>query len=285
MAVNEKLSKYDDAEKIDESIYQSLVGSLIYLTNTVLDIMHAVSICSRFMNEPRKLHFAAAKRIFRYIQRIKKHGIKYIYENNTNLVGFSDSDWACSIDDRKITSGYIFCLGTKQNTIALSSAEVEYISAISAACEAVWLKRILSNLPQKQNTPIAIFNDNMSAISMTKNPVFHSRSKHIEIRHHFIRELTEKGEVEPKFINTNNQLADIFTMTISTEKFIEFRYLMSDKLRGDVERVICHRLIPSPPLIPFLELSHGPSPFYVTPPIKGNHAQILGVHCYFVADE
>ncbi|KAL4204041.1 hypothetical protein AMTRI_Chr01g130220 [Amborella trichopoda] len=248
MAMIEKLSKYDGTEKVDALIYRSLVGSLIYLTNTRPDIVHAVSICSKFMNEPCKLHFVASKRILRYIQGTKKHNIKYIFENNTNLVGFSNSDWVGIIDDRKSTSGYILCQGTKviswssrkQNTMALSSTEAESISTTSVVYEAIWLRRILSNLQQKQNasttifydlqqkqnTSTTIFYDNMSAIIMTKNLIFHNRSKHIEIRHHFIRELTEKGEIEPKFINTNDQLTNIFAKTISTEQFIQFRDLM-----------------------------------------------------------
>ncbi|KNA03723.1 hypothetical protein SOVF_206380 [Spinacia oleracea] len=196
MAPNEKLSKYDGKEKVDASIYRSLVGSLIYLTHTRPDIVHAVSIVSRFMNEPSKAHLAAAKRIL----------------------------W-------KGTSGYVFQLGTKaiswsskkQATVALSSSEGEYIAATSASCEVVWLKRILGDLRQPTEDPTIIYCDNMSAIAMKKNPVFHSRTKHIEIRHHFIRELVEKQEIELQFCKTGEQLADILTKAISTEKFIQFR--------------------------------------------------------------
>ncbi|CAN0920234.1 Retrovirus-related Pol polyprotein from transposon TNT 1-94 [Linum grandiflorum] len=145
MALNEKLQQDDGVKKVDGKIYRSLVGSLIYLTHTRPDICHSVSLISRFMNEPSKLHFAAAKRILRYLQGTKQMGLRYKKEEGSKLTGYTDSDWAGSLDDRKSTSGYIFCLGTKpiswsskkQKTVALSSAEAEYIAATDAACEAV----------------------------------------------------------------------------------------------------------------------------------------------------
>lgn len=182
MAINEKLSKNDGQEKVDASLYQSLVRSLIHLTHTRPDIVHAVSIVSRFMNEPSKAHFTAAKRILRYVKGMKNFRILYKIDEDCSLTGYTDSDWAGCIDDRKITSGYVFQLGSKivswssrkQATVALSSAEAEYATATSAACEAVWLRRILGDLQVNTKEPTTIFIDNMSAIAMTKNPVFHS---------------------------------------------------------------------------------------------------------------
>lgn len=152
-------------------------------------------------------------------------------EQDNNLAGFTDSDWAGSIDDRKSTSGYVFCIGSKiiswsskkQKTIALSSAEAEYIAATDAACEAVWLRRILGDLQQKQMDPTIIYCDNMSAIAMTKNPVFHARTKHIKLRHHFIRSLVGNEEMQLKFVNTNEQLTDGFTKAVSSEKLEQFK--------------------------------------------------------------
>lgn len=207
------------------------MGSLIYLTNTRPDIVYPVSLVSRFMQEPSSLHYSAAKRILRYLKGTKNHCLKYTKEENNRLTGYTDSDWAGSIDDRKSTSGYVFFLGTKpiswssrkQKTVALSSAEAEYVSASDAACEAIWLRRILNDVEQVEKGPTTILCDNMSAIAMTKNPVFHSRTKHIELRHHFIRDLVQDGEVSLKFINTNEQVADIFTKSVSTEKFTKFK--------------------------------------------------------------
>ena len=143
-------------------------------------------------------------------KRHKKLGIKYVKEKDSKLVGYTDSDWAGSVDDHKSSSSYLFCLGTKliswfskkQKTVALSSAEAEYIATTNAACEAVWLRRILSNMQQSEETTTIIHSDNMSTIAITKNPVFHSRTKHIELHHHFIRKLVQE-EIQLKFVNTN----------------------------------------------------------------------------------
>ena len=209
MSLSEKLSKNDGKEKVDESIYRSLVGSLIYLTNTRPDIVYSVSIVSRFMDNPSKAHFAAAKRILRYVNGTKNFGIMYKKEEDNRLKGYTNNDWAGSLDDRKSTSGYIFCLGTKvtswsskkQNVVALSTAKAEYISSIAAACEALWLRRLLQDLQDKQEDATTLFCDNMSAIAMSKNPVFHARSKHIELKYHFIRELVENEDIKLEFCN------------------------------------------------------------------------------------
>ncbi|XP_042441173.1 secreted RxLR effector protein 161-like [Zingiber officinale] len=184
MALNEKLQQEDDNEMADEKLYRSLVGSWIYLTNTRPDIVQPVSVLSRFMSKPSKVHYAAAKRVLRFLQGTMKHGLRYVKESNNDLVGFTDSDWAGSLEDRRSTSAYLFCLGSKviswssrkQNTVALSSAEAEYSAATSAACEAIWLRRIMADLQQKHTCSTTVFCDNMSAIAMTKNPVFHARS-------------------------------------------------------------------------------------------------------------
>ena len=231
MSLNEKLKQDDGAEKADAELYRRLVGSLIYLTNTRPDIIHAVNVVSRFIQEPSKLHHAAAKRILRYLQGSQRQGIKYVKEENNKLVGYFDSDWAGSIDDRKSTSGYIFCLGSKmiswsskkQKSIALSSAEAEYIAATDAACEAVWLRRVLLDLQQPQVQPTIIYCDNMSAIALSKNPVFHAKSKHIELRHHFIRDLVNKEEIILKYVGTNEQAADFLTKAVTIEKFRKFK--------------------------------------------------------------
>lgn len=160
MAMNEKLSKDDGQNKVDATVYRSLVGSLIYLTNSRPDIVHAVSIVSRFMSNPSKAHFAAAKRILRYVKGTKDFGILYEADRDFNLTGYTDSDWAGSTDDRKSTSGYVFLLGNKaiswaskkQTTVALSSAEAEYMAATSAACEATWLRKILQDVQQDSNS-------------------------------------------------------------------------------------------------------------------------------------
>ncbi|KAI3821705.1 hypothetical protein L1987_09277 [Smallanthus sonchifolius] len=148
-----KLSKEDREEQIDPSLYRSLVGSLMYLTNTRPDIMFTVSKISRFMEEPTKTHWEAGKRILRYIKGTLDYGIVYT-EGNRKLVGFSDSDYAGNLDESKSTSGYVFHLGSgviswqskKQKAIALSSTEAEYIALSLAGCQAIWIKGILDEL-------------------------------------------------------------------------------------------------------------------------------------------
>ena len=150
MAINEKLSKNGGQEKVDASLYRSLVRSLIYLTRTRSDIVHAVSIVPRFLSEPSEAHFASTKRIPRYVKGMKNCGVPYKIDEDCSLIGHTDNDWAGCIDGRKSTSGYVFQVGSKivswssrkQATVALSSAEAEYVAATSAACEAVWLRRI-----------------------------------------------------------------------------------------------------------------------------------------------
>ena len=211
MALNENLNSNDGAKKVDENQYRSLVGSLIYLTHTRPNITQAVSMLSRFMHNPSVLHYATSKRVLRYLKGSLKLGLKYGKDSEFTLTGFTNSDWAGSINDRRSTSAYIFCLGKstiswcsrKQNTVALSSTEAEYTSATEAACEGVWLRKLLNDLGRKQEGSTTIYCDNMSAIALTNNPVFHARSKHIDLRHHFIRDLVQKEEIQLEFISTN----------------------------------------------------------------------------------
>ncbi|XP_073300640.1 secreted RxLR effector protein 161-like [Primulina huaijiensis] len=214
-------------QKVEPKIYRSLVGSHIYVTHTRPDISFAIGVVSRFMHDPSKVHFTAAKRILRYLLGTKKLGLHYVKDQDNKLVGFTDSEWAGCKDDRKSTSGYIFCLGSKviawsskkQKTIALSSAKAEYIATTEATCETTWLRRILGDLQQVESQPTKIYCDNMSVVAMTKNPVFHARSKHIELRHHFVRELISKEHIQMEFINTDDQVADFLTKAVTVEKF------------------------------------------------------------------
>ncbi|XP_074299655.1 secreted RxLR effector protein 161-like [Silene latifolia] len=147
MNINEKLKRQDGTEQADGRMYRSLVGGLNYLTHTRPDIAFPVSVVSRYMHNPTRQHFGAAKRILRYVAGTVNFGIWYTKVPNFKLVGFTDSDWAGCIDDRKSTSGNIFSLGSgaitwsskKQETIALSSSEAEYIAATTAARQALWL--------------------------------------------------------------------------------------------------------------------------------------------------
>ncbi|KAL7102039.1 hypothetical protein ACP275_08G094700 [Erythranthe tilingii] len=214
---------------MDSKIYRSLVGSLIYLTSTRPDIVHSVTYVSRYMSEPNKLHFAAAKRILRYLQGTKKQGLKYEKEENNALIG-----------SRIVIGQVIGWSSKKQKTVALSSSEAEYIAAADAACEAVWLRRILSDLQEKQVHVTTIFCGNMSTIAMTKNPIFHARSKHIELRHHFIRDLVDEEEISMKFVNPNDQVADFLTKAVTIEKLEKFKKKLKIMNSEGVLKILIH---------------------------------------------
>ena len=211
LVVSEKLSKDDGASRVDSSLYRSLIGSLLYLTATRPDIMFAATLPSRFMQNPSQIHFGAAKRILRYLQGTLDYGICYKAGENLNLIVYSDSDWAGSVDDMKSTSGYAFLLGTnicswlsiKQKVVAQSSAEAEYVAAGKATSQAIWLRRILEYIGEKQKEATILFCDNKSAISIAKNPVCHERTKHIAIKYHFIRDAVEEGEIRLQLLQVS----------------------------------------------------------------------------------
>jgi hypothetical protein len=146
-------------------------------------------------------------------------------------VGYTDSDWAGCVSDRKSTSGCCFRLGSavvslfswKQKSVALSSAEAEYMAASHANCEAIWLHKLLVGLFGVQLRPIVIYCDNQSCIKLYENPVFHDTSKHIEIQYHFIRHYVQRGAIELQYISTDEQVADILTKALGKGKFAPFR--------------------------------------------------------------
>ncbi|CAM8915543.1 unnamed protein product [Rhodiola kirilowii] len=229
-----EMMKEGTGELVNPTYFKSIVASLRYLTSTRPDIVYGVGLISRFMEKPQQSHLLAAKRILRYISGTSDYGIMYSHTEEFCLTGYTDSDWAGDVETRKSTSGYAFYLGDgvvswsskKQQVVALSTAEAEYIAVTTAACQAVWLRRILEDLKHKQEGPMKIMCDNKSAIALAKNPVFHGRSKHIGIRYHYIRELVKDGEIELEFCKTDEQVADIFTKGLSSDKFELFRYML-----------------------------------------------------------
>jgi len=208
--LNEKLQQEDGGEKANAKRFRSLVGGLIYLTHTRPDIAFSVGVISRFMQQPSKVHYRAAKRVMRYIAGTLEYGIWCSKTSNFKLFGFTDSDWASSIDDRRSVSVNVFTLGSgaitwsskKQATPALSTSEAKYVPATLAACQAIWLRRVLTDLQQEQKVATEIFCDNKATIFTTKNPTFHSRTKHIDIRYHFIRDLVAKEEISMEYCST-----------------------------------------------------------------------------------
>jgi len=179
----EKLMKEDESGFVNASIYRSLIGSLLYLSATWLDIMYATSVLSRFMHLPTETHLRAAKRILRYIRGTIDYGVFYKRTISMKLLGFTDSDWARSQDDMKSTSGYCFALGSgvicwctkKQGSVAQSTAEAEYVAASSAVNQALWLRKILIDLGFHPSKATEVLCDNKSVVAMVNNPIFHGK--------------------------------------------------------------------------------------------------------------
>nr|AAX95066.1 retrotransposon protein, putative, unclassified [Oryza sativa Japonica Group]ABA91624.1 retrotransposon protein, putative, unclassified [Oryza sativa Japonica Group] len=227
-----KLSKSSTAPAVDATDYRRIVGSLRYLVNLRPDLAYYVGYVSRFMEKPTVEHLAAVKRVLRYIASTIGYGCHYMRKKEAaSLVGFSDSDLAGDLDTRKSTSGVFFFLGDnpitwqsqKQKVVALSSCEAEYIAATTVACQGVWLARLLAELRGEEADAVTLKIDNQSAIMLSKNPIFHDRSKHIDTRYHYIRECIEEGRVKAEFIGTDGQLADILTKALGRDRFIELR--------------------------------------------------------------
>ena len=194
---NKLLSVTEESEVVDQRLYQSAVGSLLYLSCwTRPDITFAVSNVARFCSKPMKQHWTAVKRIMRYLRGTQNYDILYTRDCVTDVEGYSDADWAGDVNDRKSTSGYVFTISggavswksKKQTSVALSTAEAEYIALASTAQEAMWMRQLTADLKSAPSKATTIYEDNQSAIEMAKNPQFHGRAKHIEIKYHFIRE-------------------------------------------------------------------------------------------------
>jgi len=185
------------------------------------------------MESPTTEHWAALKRIVRYIAGTAEYGCTYVSNSfsDLKLLGFSDSDHAGDLEKRKSTSGVVFFLNgnvvtwtsQKQRVVSLSSCEAEYIAAASSACQGVWLTRLIADLTGEKMQKFRLLMDSRSALELSKNPVYHERSKHIDARYHYIRECVADGIAEVEHIGTDKQLADILTKPLGRVKFVEMR--------------------------------------------------------------
>lgn len=206
----------------------------MYLTSTRPDIMHGVSLISRYMENPTESHLLAAKRILRYLRGTVDFGIFYKRGVKENLFGFCDSNYAGDVDDRKSTSGFVFIMSSgaiswsskKQQIVTLSTTEAEFISAATCSCQVIWLRRLLEMLQCQQQGPTKVFCDNVSAIKISKNHVLHGRSKHIDVRYHFLRDLCNDGTVDLLFCRSEDQVADIMTKPLKQAAFVKLRGLL-----------------------------------------------------------
>nr|KYP76434.1 Copia protein [Cajanus cajan] len=221
MNQKEKFSKDDGIDKVEEHQFRSLIGCLMYLTAIRPDIMFDVSMLSRFMHCASEVHLQAANRIVRYIKGTVDYGVKYTHSHNFQLHGYSDSDLGGSIDDMKSTTG------KKQDIVAQSTTEAEYVATTAAVNQAIWLRRMLADLHMEQKEPTQILVDNQTTIFISNNPVFHGRTKHFKIKLSFLREAQREGEVKLIYCRTEDQGVDVLTKALPKAKFEALRNKLS----------------------------------------------------------
>lgn len=228
MAYGTKLSMFDcptTKEEVAEMAkipYRELIGKVMYLmTSTRPDIAHCVGVLSRYLNNPGQAHWTAAKHLLAYLKNTKLYQLTFTKDEG-ELVGYTDSDWAGTIDNRHSTSGYVFtyanCAITwrsgLQDIVATSTTEAEYIGMYEATKEAIWLRSFFNDLLGNCLPTTTIFGDNLGSIQLSGNPVFHRRTKHIDVKYHSLREQVQSRSVKFTHIPTNLQVADIFTKAI-----------------------------------------------------------------------
>eukprot|EP00253_Pinus_taeda_P021633 PITA_21633 len=224
---NLTLCSDDGTKEVDATMYRQLVSSLIYLTTTRLDLAYSVSVLSQFMSKPLESHWVAAKSVLRYLFGTVNYGILYTNASDVILAGFSNSDCAGNLDDRRSITGYTFSIGSrliawsskKQSIVALSSCEAEYQALWAAMCEAIWLRRLLNDAGKEQNNSTSIKSDNQRTIKLAHNPVFDKNTKHIDTQFNFIREKLQSKEIIIEYCKTFDNMADIFTNPLACVKF------------------------------------------------------------------
>ncbi|GKC26751.1 hypothetical protein Tco_1034045 [Tanacetum coccineum] len=223
MSSDTKLTKDKECRSIDSTKYRGMIGSLLYLTTSRPDIMFSVCLCSRFQEAPKTSHLEAVKRIFRYTTHL---GLWYPKGTDIETVVYADSDHAGDYVDQKSTSGictYVgYCLTSwfskKQTALAISTTEAEYVSTGKACQQALWMKQALIDY-DVQLDDVPIMCDNKGAIELSKNPVQHSRTKHIEICNHFLLDNVQKGHISIKKVPFVDNIADILTKPLKCESF------------------------------------------------------------------
>ncbi|XP_022899321.1 uncharacterized protein LOC111412620 [Olea europaea var. sylvestris] len=217
-----KLSSYEGDLIVDASMYRKLTGRLLYLTISRPDITFAVHKLSQFVSQPRQPHLDAAHHLLQYIKASPGQGILFSAQSSLQLRAFADADWGSCLDTRKSVAGFCVFLGDsliswkakKQTTVSRSSAEAEYRALASTASELTWLTQLLGDFQTSTKDPTVIFCDNQVAVHMASNPIFHERTKHIEIDCHFIRDKVADGSVKLLPVRSNHQLADIFAKAL-----------------------------------------------------------------------
>jgi hypothetical protein len=210
--------------------FRQIIGALQYLTFTRPDICFAVNRVCQFMHAPTDSHCAAVKHILRYLKGTTSHGLHITRSSSFALHGFTNADWADSVDDRKSTSGYLvffdqtpisWKLG-KQRTP--TSIEVEYKALVDGTTEVIWFQYLLTDRRIPSISAPIIWCDNLGATYLSTNPVFHARTEHVEVDYHFVRDRVVNKEIQIRFISSQDQLAVVFTKPLPTALFTAFRF-------------------------------------------------------------
>jgi hypothetical protein len=215
----------------DATRYRSVVGALHYILLTGPNLSFSVNRVCQYMVAPTTMHWAAVKRILRYLHATYDLGLCFMKTSSSLLSAFSDADWAGNPDDRRSTGGYAVFFGgnlvswsyRKQSTVSRSSTESEYKAIADATAELIWIQVLLRELGIQQDRPPTLWCDNLGATYLSANPIFHRRSKHIEVDYHFVRERVASHQLDIRPISTKDQLADAFTKPLAGPAFTQFR--------------------------------------------------------------
>lgn len=223
---NQILDEANDTQ-ISQFPYRQLIGSLLFLSVVSRpDITYTVAVLSRYLERPKQIHVNAAKRVIKFLKGTMNQGIRYSAKE-MEIYGYSDADYAGDVNTRRSTSGYVFIFaggaiswGSElQRSVSLSTTESEFIAAAQATKELVWLKYFMEEITNTKNFVMHLLVDNQSAIRLIKNSELHKRSKHIEVRHLFVREKYQEGFFKLNYVPTREQLADIFTKGLTKVVF------------------------------------------------------------------
>ena len=226
MEQNLKLDKSEKEPQVDANQYRRLVGRLLYLQATRPDIAYSVNVLSQFVADPRQSHMDAATRVLRYLKATPGQGILFPRNGGTKLIAYCDSDWLGCPYTRRSRTGYLLLLGgapiswktKKQSVVSRSSAEAEFRAMASTVSEILWMRWLLNELDINPTSPTPLFCDNQAARHIANNPVFHERTKHVEIDCYFVRERVETQEIQPMHIDTKMQIADLFTKGLGAQQ-------------------------------------------------------------------